>query len=121
MKKRILVVEDFNTSRLVIRKTLESLGYMVDEAADGREAIRYFDGRPIHLVITDFNMPFMDGATLACWIRNQEAYRYIPVLMLSTETSPEKLQRAREAKITGWIRKPFDVNEFRDVIRRVLN
>lgn len=120
MKKRILVVEDFNTSRQIIKKTLESMGFQVDEASDGREATSFFNGSRIDLVISDYNMPNMDGGSLVEYIRSKEAYRYIPIFMLSTETSIEKQQRAREAKITAWIKKPFEVSEFRKLIEKVL-
>lgn len=120
MKKRIIVVEDFNTSRQIIKKTLESLGCLVDEAADGREALKFFDGSAIDLVITDFNMPFMDGASLVEYIRNKKEYKYIPILMLSTETNAEKQQKAKDAKITGWIKKPFEIADFKDQIQRIL-
>ena len=121
MKKRIIVVEDFNTSRQIIKKTLEGMGYLVDEAADGREALKFFDGSCIDLVITDYNMPFMDGASLVGDIRSKDAYKYIPILMLSTETSAEKMQKAREAKITGWIKKPFEITDFKNQIQRLLS
>jgi len=120
MNKRIIVVEDFNTSRQVIKKILEKKGYSVDEATDGREALQYFDGKKIDLVISDYNMPNMDGATLVEYIRQKDEYRYIPILMLSNETNVEKQNRAREAKITGWIKKPFDVIEFTKLIEKVL-
>jgi two-component system chemotaxis response regulator CheY len=121
MKKRIIIVEDFNTSRQVIKKALEGMGYLVDEAADGREALKYFNGARIDLVITDYNMPYMDGASLVEYIRGKEDYKYIPILMLSTETSAAKQQRAREAKITGWIKKPFEIGEFKNYVQRVLS
>ena len=120
MEKRIVVVEDFNTSRQVIKKTLESLGFIVDEATDGRDALRYFDGRKVDMVISDFNMPNMNGAELVTYIRSMDEYRYIPVFMLSTETSIEKQSRAREAKITCWIKKPFDVLEFKKMVQKAL-
>lgn len=120
MKKRVIVVEDFNTSRQIIKKTLESMGYMVDEAADGREATRYFNGDRVDLVISDYNMPNMDGGALVEYIRSKEKYKYIPIFMLSTETNIEKQNRAREAKITAWIRKPFEVVEFKKMIEKVL-
>ncbi|HEX2395960.1 MAG TPA: response regulator [Bacteroidales bacterium] len=120
MKKRIIVVEDFNTSRQIIKKTLENMGHQVDEAADGREALHYFNGSKIDLVISDFNMPNMDGGSLVEYIRSREEYKYIPIFMLSTETSIEKQKRAKEAKITAWIKKPFEVTEFRKLIEKVL-
>jgi len=120
MKKRIVVVEDFNTSRQIIKKTLESMGYQVDEAADGREAMHFFNGNKIDLVISDYNMPNMDGRAVVEYIRNKEEYKFIPIFMLSTETNIDKQMRAREAKITAWIKKPFEVIEFRKLVEKVL-
>jgi two-component system chemotaxis response regulator CheY len=118
--KRIIIVEDFNTSRQIIKRTLEKLGYRVDEASDGREALKYFDGSPVDLVISDYNMPNMDGGALVEYIRSKEEYKYIPILMLSTETNHAKQNRAKEAKITGWIRKPFQIDEFTKIIEKAL-
>lgn len=120
MKKRIIVVEDFNTSRQIIKKTLEAMGYQVEEASDGREATRFFNGDKIDLVISDYNMPNMDGGALVEYIRGKEDYKYIPIFMLSTETSIDKQNRAKDAKITAWIRKPFEVTEFKKLIEKVL-
>ena len=120
MKKRIIVVEDFNTSRQIIKKTLESMGYQVDEAADGREATQFFDGQRIDLVISDYNMPNMDGGALVEYIRSKEEYKYIPILILSTETNIDKQKRAKEAKITACKKKPFKVTEFKKLIEKVL-
>lgn len=120
MKKSIVVVEDFNTSRQIIKKTLERLGYSVIEASDGREALKFFDGDPVDMVISDFNMPNMDGASLIEYIRSKEQFKYIPIFMLSTETNESKQQRAKDAKITAWIRKPFEIAEFSKMIQKAL-
>lgn len=120
MKKRIVVVEDFNTSRQVIRKTLENMGYIVDEASDGREALKFFDGSKIDMVISDYNMPNMDGAELTKYIRSMDEYKYIPILMLSTETSSFKQEKAKEAKITGWVKKPFQIETLSDIISKAI-
>ena len=120
MKKRIVVVEDFNTSRQIIKKTLEAMGHQVEEAIDGREATRFFDGSAIDLVISDYNMPNMDGGALVEYIRSKDKYKYIPIFMLSTETNIEKQNRARDAKITAWIKKPFEVQEFKKLVEKVL-
>jgi len=96
------------------------LGCQVDEAADGREALKFFNGSRIDLVITDYNMPFMDGAALVEYIRGKDAYKYIPILVLSTETNIEKQKKAKEAKITGWIKKPFEIADFRNQIQKIL-
>ncbi|HEX2394577.1 MAG TPA: response regulator, partial [Bacteroidales bacterium] len=94
MKKRIIVVEDFNTSRQIIKKTLERMGYQVDEAADGREATQYFNGSQVDLVISDYNMPNMDGGALVEYIRSKEQYKYIPIFILSTDTNIDKQNKA---------------------------
>jgi two-component system, chemotaxis family, chemotaxis protein CheY len=120
MKKRVIVVEDFNTSRQIIKKTLESMGHLVEEAADGREATRFFDGSQIDLVISDYNMPNMHGGELVEYIRSKSEYRFIPIFMLSTETNIEKQNRAKDAKITAWIKKPFEVMEFKRLVEKVL-
>jgi two-component system, chemotaxis family, chemotaxis protein CheY len=120
MKKRIVIVEDFNTSRQIIKKTLEGMGYQVDEATDGREATRYFNGDKIDLVISDYNMPNMDGGALVEYIRSKDDYRYVPIFMLSTETNIDKQNRAKDAKITAWIKKPFEVTEFKKLVEKVL-
>jgi len=120
MKKRIVVVEDFNISRQIIKKTLESMGHQAEEATDGREATRFFNGDKVDLVISDYNMPNMNGGELVEYIRSKEQYKYIPILMLSTETNIEKQNRAKDAKITAWIRKPFEVADFKKLIEKVL-
>lgn len=120
MKKRIIVVEDFNTSRKIIKNTLEKLGYQVDEAIDGRDALKYFDGSKIDLVISDYNMPEMDGGDLVEYIRSMEHYKFIPILMLSTETNISKQNRAKEANITAWIKKPFEVDNFTKIVEKAL-
>jgi two-component system, chemotaxis family, chemotaxis protein CheY len=120
MEKRIVVIEDFNTSRQVIKNTLESLGLIVYEAADGRDALQFFDGRKVDMVISDFNMPNMNGAELVTYIRSMDEYKYIPVFMLSTDTSIEKQNKARDAKITCWIQKPFEVSEFKKMVQKAL-
>jgi two-component system, chemotaxis family, chemotaxis protein CheY len=120
MKKRIVVVEDFNISRQIIKKTLESMGHEAIEAADGREATCFFNGDKIDLVISDYNMPNMNGGELVEYIRSKEQYKYIPIFILSTETNIEKQNRAKDAKITAWIRKPFEVADFKKLIEKVL-
>jgi two-component system chemotaxis response regulator CheY len=118
--KRIVVAEDFNASRLIIKKTLERLGFLVEEAVDGRDALKYFDGRQIDLLISDYNMPNMDGGELVETIRSKEEYKYIPIFMLSTETNIQKQKRAKDAKITAWIMKPFEIMEFMKLVEKVL-
>jgi two-component system chemotaxis response regulator CheY len=112
MMKTIVVAEDFNTSRRVIVNSLTRKGYRLLEGEDGREALGHFDGKPIDLLITDFNMPNMNGAELVTEIRKIDRYKYIPVLVLSTEVKKEKKDQASEAQITAWVQKPFDLERF---------
>ena len=118
--KTILVAEDFQTSRRVIVNTLAKYGYKTLEAGDGVEALEQFDGRPIDLLVTDYNMPNMDGAELVEKIRQIDAYKYIPVLVLSTEINQNKKDKAYAAQITGWVSKPFDLQRFIKLIEKSL-
>jgi len=118
--KTILIAEDFQTSRKVIVNTLTRHGYKTLEAADGAEALEYFDGRNIDLLVTDYNMPNMDGAQLVEQVRKIETYKYMPVLVLSTEINQNKRDRAQAAQITGWISKPFDLERFLKIIEKSL-
>ena len=120
MSKTIVIAEDFNSSRNIIKNTLEKLGMTVLEAADGREAMKFFDGRKIDLVVTDYNMPNMSGAELIEFIRNKKEYQFLPILVLTTETNQEKKNRVVNLNITGWIRKPFEMEDFKKVIQRAL-
>ena len=97
------------------------MGFIVDEASDGREALMYFNGSRIDMVITDYNMPNMNGAELVQYVRQKERYKYIPIFVLSTETSANKQQKAKEAKITAWVKKPFDIQDFKKLVKRALD
>jgi two-component system chemotaxis response regulator CheY len=120
MSKRIVVAEDFNVSRKIIVSALSKEGYTVLEGADGKEASNHFDGSSIDLLITDFNMPNMNGAELIQKVRSIEAYKYVPILLLTTEVRQEKIQSALDGNITAHIKKPFDTNEFIKVVKRAL-
>ena len=120
MSHIILVVEDFPAVRKVIVHTLQRQGYAVIEAEDGRDAVKHLNGQQIDLVITDYNMPVLDGPGFIKVLREKEQYKYLPVLVLSTETNPEKIEKAQEAQITGWIKKPFDTEKFLKVIKKAL-
>ncbi len=120
-KKRIVLAEDFNASRRIIKNVLERLDCEVLEASDGREALKYFDGDTVDLVITDYNMPNMNGAELVEYLRGIEKYQYIPVLLLSTETNEEKINKVYSAKITAWIKKPFELVEFQKIVKKALS
>lgn len=120
MSKRIVVAEDFNVSRKIIVSTLTKEGYTVIEAADGVEAVGHFDGGPVDLLITDFNMPNMNGAELIQKVRSMKQYEYIPILLLTTEVRQEKIQLAVDGNITAHIKKPFETQEFIKIVKKAL-
>jgi two-component system chemotaxis response regulator CheY len=118
--KTVLVVDDFQTTRKVIINSLVKFGYKTIEAGDGAEALSLLDGRPVDLLITDFNMPKMDGAELIENMRKISQYSFIPALVLSTEIKGEKKERAENAKITAWIQKPFDLEKFIKIVQKAI-
>ncbi len=120
MKKTVLVVDDFENTRFVIEFTLKNAGYEVFKANDGREALKFFDGRNMDLVITDYNMPNMNGLELTKEIRKMPQYEFVPVLMLTTETDQKKKEMAKEAAVTGWIQKPFKMEKFLAIVEKCL-
>jgi two-component system chemotaxis response regulator CheY len=112
VNRQILAVDDSMSMRMLLRASLTAAGFDVEEAEDGRAALEWLDNNAPMLVITDINMPRLDGFGL---IR----FRDIPILVLTTESSPEKKARAREAGATGWIVKPFDPEKLAAAVRRV--
>jgi two-component system chemotaxis response regulator CheY len=118
--KTILVVDDFQTTRKVIINALAKFGFKTIEAGDGAEALDLLDGRDVDLLITDFNMPQMDGAELIEGMRKKSQYTFIPALVLSTEIKGEKKAKAENAKITAWIQKPFDIEKFIKIVQKAI-
>ena len=120
MTKTILTVDDSRTMREMLRRALQDSGFIVVQAEDGVHGLEVLDGmdRP-DVIITDVNMPRMDGLTFIEEVRSEQARRVIPILVLSTESDVEKKARARKAGATGWIVKPFDPVKLVDAIRRV--
>ena len=121
MKKEIIIVDDFKNTRWIVEQILQKEDDLkVHSAENGQEALNMFDGRQIDLLITDLNMPVMDGIELVKAVRNLEKYRYIPIIMLTTERDPEKKQKALNIKVTTWIQKPFEQGQFRKIVRKAL-
>jgi two-component system chemotaxis response regulator CheY len=119
MPKTILTVDDSASVRQMVSFTLKTAGYDVLEAADGEEALARLAG-PVHLIITDLNMPRLDGIELIRRIRAGGDYRYIPILLLTTESQEAKKQQGRTAGATGWIVKPFQAQQLLAVVKKVL-
>ena len=120
VSKTIMTVDDSPSMRMLLRAALSDLGYSVVEAEDGVHALEKLDGFEPDLLITDINMPRMDGFGLIEEVRGQ-GRRTLPILVLTTESSDEKKQRARSAGATGWIVKPFHPEKLAAAIRRVLH
>lgn len=120
MKKTILIVDDFDTTLFTVGMTLQSHGYDALKASNAEEALKLLDGRDIHLVITDFNMPGKNGMHLTEEIRINEFYKSVPILILSTEKSPEVKREALKKGATGWVKKPYQLDEFVKIIQKVI-
>ena len=121
MAKTVLVVDDSPTMRQMVAFTLTSAGFQVVEAGNGKEAVGKVNGgaKP-DLVVTDLNMPEMDGITLIKEIRKMPALTFTPILMLTTEASDDKKKAGQAAGATGWIVKPFNPEQMMAVIKKVL-
>jgi two-component system chemotaxis response regulator CheY len=108
MSKRILTIDDSKTIRDMLRLTLLDAGFEVLQAVDGQDGIEVLAREPVDLVITDINMPKMDGYGVIRHMRGDPAHKSTPILVLTTESESEKRNFAREAGATGWMVKPFD-------------
>lgn len=119
MAKIILTVDDSASVRQLVRFTLSGAGYQVIEAVDGVDALRKLTV-PVHLIVTDLNMPQLDGIGLIREVRGKPAYKGVPILMLTTESQASKKQEGKAAGATGWIVKPFSPEQLLAVIKKVL-
>ncbi len=120
MAKTILAVDDSASIRQLVSFTLKSAGYDVVEAADGMEGLEKAKNKPINLVITDQNMPRMDGMTLVKSLRALPQYKTTPILILTTESSDAMKAQGRAAGATDWLVKPFDPQKLLEVIKKVI-
>jgi two-component system chemotaxis response regulator CheY len=116
----ILTVDDSASMRQMVSFTLKGAGYGVVEAADGVQALAVARKQSFDLVITDVNMPNMDGIALIKELRALPAFKFTPLLMLTTESSPEKKQQGKAAGATGWIVKPFNPDQLVKTVQKVL-
>jgi len=116
----ILAVDDSASMRQMVAFTLKSAGHDVTEACDGQDALNKAKGNKFSLVISDVNMPIMDGITLIKELRTLGDYKFTPILMLTTESTGEKKQEGKAAGATGWIVKPFNPEQLLATISKVL-
>ncbi|MDR2365546.1 MAG: chemotaxis response regulator CheY [Zoogloeaceae bacterium] len=119
-KMRILVVDDFSTMRRIVRNLLKELGFTnVDEAEDGAIALQKLNAEPFEFVITDWNMPNMDGLTLLQTVRSTPTLKHLPVLMITAEAKKENIIAAAQAGASGYIVKPFTAATLSEKLNKI--
>ena len=120
MSKTILTVDDSASMRQMVKITLSGAGYQVVEAENGADGLTKAKASPANMVVTDLNMPVMDGLTFIRELRKLPEYRGVPIIFLSTESDAGVKAQAKEAGATGWIVKPFQAEQLLAVVKKVL-
>jgi len=120
VSKTVLIVDDSPSMRGMVAHTLTEAGFSVIEGGNGQEGLDRLAGKKVDLVITDLNMPVMDGIQFIARLRAQREYKFTPILMLTTESQDTKKQAAKAAGATGWITKPFNAQQVLQTIAKVL-
>jgi two-component system, chemotaxis family, chemotaxis protein CheY len=118
--KKILAVDDSASVRKMVIFTLQGAGYEVVDAVDGQDGLDKAGNDKFDMIITDLNMPRVDGIQLICEVRKLPGYTFVPILMLTTESQAEKKDAGRKAGATGWIVKPFNAEQLTAVIRKLV-
>jgi two-component system chemotaxis response regulator CheY len=120
MAKTIMVVDDSASLRQVVHIALKGAGYEVVEACDGKDALGKLDGRKLNLVISDVNMPNMDGITFVQELKKLPTYKFTPVIMLTTESQDEKKRQGQAAGAKAWVVKPFQPQQMLDAVQKLV-
>ncbi|AWL13127.1 Phosphate regulon transcriptional regulatory protein PhoB [Saliniradius amylolyticus] len=120
MAKTILIVDDSVSIRQVVGIALKGAGFDVIEAVDGKDALSKLDGKKIHLVISDVNMPNMDGITFVSEMKKLPAYKFTPVIMLTTEGAEEKKAAGKAAGARAWVVKPFKADQMLAAVNKLI-
>ena len=120
MAKTALVVDDSVTIRQMVSFTLTEAGFEVLLGSDGAEGLSHLNGRRVDLIVTDINMPVMDGFDMIRQARAREAYRFTPILVLTTESKDSRKLEGKQAGATGWIVKPFNPQQLKQVVSKVV-
>ncbi|MFP4169324.1 MAG: response regulator [Desulfonatronovibrionaceae bacterium] len=119
MPKKIMTVDDSASVRQMVAFTLKEEGFEVVEAKDGQDALSKLNS-PVDMIVTDLNMPNMDGIELIKNVRAKSEMKFIPIIMLTTESQAEKKTEGKKAGATGWIVKPFKPEQLMSVVKKVL-
>jgi len=120
MANKILIVDDSSSMRQLVSFTLKDAGFDVVEAPDGTEAVKVSEANKVDMVVTDLNMPNMDGIELIRTLRGREQYKFTPIVMLTTESQESKKSEGKQAGASGWIVKPFTPEQLLGVIRKFI-
>lgn len=119
-QKKIVIADDFTGIRSIVRETLVKKGHQVLEATNGHEALKFFDGTQVDLLITDFDMPDMDGAELVSKLRDMTRYMFTPVIMLSGVRKERVEEKIKDLNVAAYIQKPFEITHFYSVIEKLV-
>ena len=118
--KTVLIVDDSRSMRQVVRMALGSAGYDVIEAEDGAAALQKLSGKKIHLIISDVNMPNMDGISFVKEVKASPNYRFTPIILLTTESQEEKKQQGKSAGAKAWVVKPFRPEQLLTAVSKLI-
>jgi len=118
MAHTLLIVDDSASMRQMVSFTLKDAGYDVIAAANGKDALTKLDGAKIAMVITDLNMPEMDGIELIKQLRGKVGFKFTPIVMLTTESQDSKKMAGKQAGASGWIVKPFKPDQLLDTVKK---
>ena len=120
MAKNILIVDDSASVRQVVSISLKQAGYDVIEGVDGKDALKQLTGQKVHLIISDVNMPNMDGISLVKAVKQMPAYKFTPIVMLTTESQDAKKKEGQEAGAKAWVVKPFKPEQLLGVVQKLV-
>jgi two-component system chemotaxis response regulator CheY len=120
MAKNILIVDDSASVRQVVGISLKQAGYDVIEGVDGKDALKKLTGQKVHLIISDVNMPNMDGISLVKAVKQMPAYKFTPIVMLTTESQDSKKKEGQEAGAKAWVVKPFKPEQLLGVVQKLV-
>jgi len=120
MSKTVLIVDDSTSLRQVVAMTLKSQGFEVLEGCDGKDALTKLDGRKIHLIVSDLNMPNMDGLTFVREVKKNATYKFVPIIMLTTESDDKLKAEGQAAGLKAWMVKPFKPEQMLQAVNKLV-
>lgn len=120
MAKTIMIVDDSASLRQVVSISLRGAGYDVIEGSDGVDALKKLTGQKVHLIISDVNMPNMDGISLVKKVKEMSTYKFTPIVMLTTESQDEKKREGQAAGAKAWVLKPFNPTQLLSVVQKLV-